>query len=43
MKVNLIYDILPIELEQMGGMWLGIGLKTSTMLGADLVICQWND
>ena len=24
-------------------MWLGVGLGRNTMLGTDLVICQWND
>ena len=43
MKVTLIYKELPIKLEEMGGMWLGIGFGKSTMLGSDLVICQWND
>ena len=42
MKTSLNYEGLPIELEEQGGMWLGIGFGTS-MLGADIVICQWND
>ena len=43
MKVNLIYENPPVSLEEMGGLWLGIGFGKSTMLGSDLVICQWND
>lgn len=43
MKVTLIYKELPIKLEEMGGMWLGIGFGKNTMLGSDIVICQWND
>jgi len=43
MKVTLLYDNLPIGLENAGGMWLGIGFGSTTMLGADLVICQWDD
>lgn len=42
MKVKLIYENPPIILEEMGGMWLGIGFG-NTMLGSDLIICQWND
>ena len=43
MKVTLLYENPPLDLEEKGGMWLGIGLGKSTMLGSDLVICQWND
>ena len=43
MKVTLTYINPPIQLEANGGMWLGIGLGRNTMLGTDLVICQWND
>ena len=43
MKVTLIFHNPPIQLEANGGMWLGIGLGKNTMLGSDLVICQWND
>ena len=43
MKVNLIYENPPQSLEDKGGMWLGVGLGKSSMLGSDLVICQWND
>ena len=43
MKATLIYDGLPIELEENGGMWLGIGFSATSMLNADIVICQWND
>jgi hypothetical protein len=39
MKVTLLYDTLPINLEQRGGMWLGVGLGSSNMIGADIVIC----
>ena len=39
MKVKLIYDNVPIQLEEMGGMWLGIGFGKKTMLGSDIVIC----
>ena len=38
-KVSLIYSNLPLNLEKMGGMWLGIGFGKSTMLGSDIVIC----
>ncbi|CDW81912.1 UNKNOWN [Stylonychia lemnae] len=43
MRVTLIYKNLPIILEDEGGMWLGIGFGSNTMLGADIVICQWDD
>lgn len=43
MRVTLFYENLPISLENNGGMWLGIGFGSSTMLGADIVICQWDD
>ena len=43
MKVTLTYINPPIQLEANGGMWLGIGLGRNTMLGSDLIICQWND
>jgi hypothetical protein len=43
MKVTLIYDNLPIQLEEYGGLWLGLGFDSSTMLGSDIVICQWDD
>ena len=43
MRVTLIYRDVPIQLEDMGGMWLGIGFGRQTMLGAVLVMCQWND
>ena len=43
MKVSLIFENPPASLEEMGGLWLGIGFGKFTMLGADLVICQWND
>jgi len=39
MRVTLLYKSLPITLEDEGGMWLGIGFGSNTMLGADLVIC----
>ena len=39
MKVTLLYDTPPLELEERGGMWLGIGFGKNTMLGSDLVIC----
>lgn len=43
MRVTLLYTTLPITLEEEGGMWLGIGFGSDTMLGSDLVICQWYD
>ncbi len=43
MKVTLIYNQVPIQVEEKGGMWLGIGFGKASMLGADLIICQWND
>ena len=43
MKVTLIFTEAPIQIEQQGGMWLGIGFGNGTMLGSDLIICQWND
>ncbi len=39
MKVTLIYQDVPVQIEQQGGMWLGIGFGSSSMLNADLVIC----
>ena len=38
MQATLIFEGLPLEVEENGGMWLGIGFST-TMLGADLIIC----
>jgi hypothetical protein len=43
MRVTLLFENLPIDLESKGGMWLGIGFGKSSMLGSDLVICQWDD
>lgn len=43
MRVTLLFKDLPIELEDKGGMWMGIGFGTKSMLGADIVICQWDD
>ena len=43
MKVTLIFNEAPIQIEEKGGMWLGIGFGQGTMLGSDLIICQWND
>ena len=43
MKVTLLYNQVPIQMEEKGGMWLGIGFGKASMLGSDLVICQWND
>jgi hypothetical protein len=39
MRITLLFKNLPLQLEDQGGMWLGIGLGSSTMLGADIVIC----
>lgn len=39
MRVTLLFKNLPINLEDEGGMWLGIGFGSNTMLGADIVIC----
>ncbi len=38
-RVTLLYENLPITLEDEGGLWLGIGFGSNTMLGADIVIC----
>lgn len=43
MKVTLIFEKLPITLEEYDGMWLGIGFGKGTMVGSDLYICEWND
>lgn len=43
MRVTLLYENLPITLETKGGLWLGIGFGSDTMLGADIVICEWYD
>jgi hypothetical protein len=43
MRITLLFKNLPLQLEDQGGMWLGIGLGSNTMLGADIVICQWLD
>jgi hypothetical protein len=43
MRVTLLYENLPINLENKGGLWLGIGFGSNSMLGSDIVICQWND
>lgn len=43
LKFTLLYEKLPITLEDNGGMWLGIGFGKLTMLGTDLVICEWDD
>lgn len=43
MKITLLFKNLPLDLEDQGGMWLGIGFGTHTMLGSDIVICQWLD
>lgn len=42
MKVTLLFDNVPIETDDIGGMWLGVGFGSDSMLGADLVICEWS-
>ena len=41
--MSLVFKNLPVSLEDNGGMWLGIGFGATTMLNADIVMCQWND
>lgn len=43
MRITLLYENLPISLEDNGGMWLGIGFGSASMMGSDIVICQWDD
>jgi hypothetical protein len=40
-KTTLIYRDLPLDMEVNGGFWMGIAFGAQSMLGADLITCQW--